>query len=332
MATTGDLFDDNNNTETEKAVGKTGRPSRRKLNLVTERENELINLSCEIADAPASRLGQLGYMATSCVFASMPYNQVVDQEGKNSSYFKRSTGNVNLTIMNDPEIGLPYGKLPRLITAFLCTQGKIQGQEIYLGRNQKEFAEKLGQKCTGGENGSMTRIKDQAKRLFTSHISLTSNDKSTHQFGWRNINLTDSGYLLWDPMNPEEKGTWKNTLILSEPFYNDVKEHSIPIDLRVFNALRSAMAIDIYMWLTYRYNAVRKPTLVTWMQLKFQFGVEYTNDERGMRNFRAKFRENLTAVHNIWRDARFDIGEKGLLLLESKPHIAGQIAKGKTKA
>nr|WP_254212150.1 replication protein RepA [Burkholderia multivorans] len=51
----------------------------------------------------------------------------------------------------DPEIGLPYGKLPRLITAWLTREAKrTKSRELVLGRSLNEFAGKLGLSKNGG--------------------------------------------------------------------------------------------------------------------------------------------------------------------------------------
>ena len=125
----------------------------------SQQELDLFNLSMEIEEKNSKETGDLGFLATAMIYASLPHSEV---EG---AVFKRRNGAHTLTILNDPEIGLPYGKVPRIITAFLCTEAKryaeTRGREIHLGHSQAEFMEKLGLRSTGGERGECRRARRQ---------------------------------------------------------------------------------------------------------------------------------------------------------------------------
>ena len=272
----------------------------------------------EIEEKNAKATGDLGFLATAMIYASLPHSEV---EG---GVFKRRNGNVSLTILNDPDIGLPYGKIPRIITAFLCTEAKrhqgTRGPEIHLGHSQAEFMEKLGLRSTGGERGDINRVREQAKKLFTSTISLIG-EPGSNQFHWKNVSIADEGMLLWNPQRPDAKSPWESKLTLGPRFYKECIEHSVPIDLRVLQKLRSPLAIDIYVWLTYRYNSIAVPTPVTWKQLQWQFGSNYPNTPQGERDFKANFKKQLRNVLAVYRDAKMDVRQDVLMLLPSPPHI-----------
>ncbi len=248
------------------------------------------------------------------IYASLPHSEI---EG---AVFKRRNGDISLTILNDPDIGLPYGKMPRLITAFLCTEAKRTKEPVIsLGRSKNEFAKKLGLGTGGGPRGDLTRLTEQAKRLFTSHITLIGTPDS--QFHWRNINLTDSGMLLWNPHDPDAKSPWESQLTLSQKFFDECIAHSVPIDLRVLHKLRSPLAIDIYIWMTYRYNSISAPTPISWKQLKWQFGANYADHEQGLKNFITSFKSCLRMVSSVYREAKFRTTQTTLILLPSPPHV-----------
>ena len=248
------------------------------------------------------------------IYASLPHSAI---EG---AVFKRRNGDLSLTILNDPDIGLPYGKMPRLITAFLCTEAKRTKEPVIsLGRSKNEFAKKLGLSTIGGTRGDLTRLTEQAKRLFTSHITLIGTPDS--QFHWRNINLTDSGVLLWNPHDPDAKSPWESQLTLSQKFFDECIAHSVPIDLRVLHKLRSPLAIDIYIWMTYRYNSISAPTPISWKQLKWQFGANYADHEQGLKNFITNFKSCLRMVSSVYREAKFRTTQTTLILLPSPPHV-----------
>jgi len=289
------------------AVNWSDRPKR-------QGELDLFQLSLEIEEKPAKDHNQLGVIATAMIYASLPHSEI---EG---AVFKRRNGDLSLTILNDPDIGLPYGKMPRLITAFLCTEAKRTKEPVIsLGRSKNEFAKKLGLGTGGGPRGDLTRLTEQAKRLFTSHIALIGAPDS--QFHWRNVNLTDSGMLLWNPHDPDAKSPWESQLTLSQKFFDECIAHSVPIDLRVLHKLRSPLAIDIYIWMTYRYNSISAPTPISWKQLKWQFGANYADDEQGLKNFITSFKTCLRMVSSVYREAKFRTTKDTLTLLPSPPHV-----------
>ena len=70
----------------------------------------------------------LGYMAKALVQASLPHKRT------DSNEFIRVNGNLTLTLQGDPEFGLPYGPIPRLLLAFIITQAvKKESRFIELG-------------------------------------------------------------------------------------------------------------------------------------------------------------------------------------------------------
>lgn len=299
-------------------VRKRGRPPVNwKERPKTQQELDLFELSLEIEEKNAAEHGQLGFIATAMIYASLPHSQI------DSAVFKRKSGNIALTILNDPDIGLPFGKIPRIITAFLCTEAKrSKSPEIELGRSQAEFAKKLGLNNGGGKRGDLTRLKDQAIRLFTSHITLTGTPDA--QFHWRNVNLTDNGMLLWSPHDPHAKSAWESKLMLSQVFFDECIDHSVPIDLRVIHKLVSPLAIDIYVWLTYRLNSIAYPTPISWEQIKWQFGANYADDAQGLRNFILAFKTQLRRVMSVYPEAKVSTDSKKLTLIPSASHIAAK--------
>jgi len=282
----------------------------------SQHELDLFKMSLQIEEN-GHAFEDRGYLTTGLVFASMPHSEV---EG---AIFKRKNGFVSFSIMNDPDIGLPYGKIPRLITAFLCTEAKryseSRGREIHLGRSQSDFLAKLGLSSTGGENGNIARARDQARRLFTSTITLIG--EPGHEFHFDSMRLGRKGHMLWNPHKPEERGPWQSKLILTEEFFEQCLHHNVPINLQVLHKLRSPFAIDLYVWLTYRYHSITVPTPIPWQALQWQFGANYPATPQGLRDFKNNFKRHLRSVWAIYRDAKFQVEQDHFILLPSKPHI-----------
>ena len=115
-----------------------------------------------IEDELAHEAGALGFMARAMVQATLPHRAV------DGTYFERKNGSFTLSLMASPKIGLPYGSIPRLLLAWVTTEAvKTRSRELELGDSMSAFMSELGLKPTGGANGSITRLKNQTRRLFS---------------------------------------------------------------------------------------------------------------------------------------------------------------------
>lgn len=275
---------------------------------------DLLATAVAIQEEDAAAAGQIGYMARAMIWASLPHRKI---EG---AHYKRDNGLASITMLVDPDIGLPYGKLPRLISAWLTREAKLTGsRELVLGRSLNEFAQKLGLSTSGGLRGDTSRLKIQATKLFSTVISLKAHQGQ--DFAYKNVALSDEGVLLWDPKNPHEPSLWESTITLSEAFYRECMDYAVPFDLRVLHGLRSPLAIDMYLWLTWRMFILRRPALIPWVSLRFQFGAGYASTPQGMAHFRTEFRRCLHDVQALYPAARLSFEHGGLRLLPSPPHV-----------
>ena len=130
--------------------------------------------------------------------------------------------------------------------------------------------------------------------------------------------LTRRHDLWWAPQDPHQAQLWQSTVSLSTDFYNDIVEHAVPVDLRALRILkRSALALDIYAWLTYRLSYLSRPTRVPWEALQAQFGAAYAR----RRDFRRRFLRHLVDVLQVYPSARVSADEKALTLSPADTHI-----------
>ena len=131
---------------------------------------------------------------------------------------------------------------------------------------------------------------------------------------------------IWVPQHERDAGKWKSNVKLSAPFFTELIEHPIPIDLRAYKALRgSPLAMDIYSWLTYRMSYTDRPTRpIRWESLMGQFGSSFNteNIDQASRDFKKGFLKALKAVHIVYPMARIKVEDNGLVLLPSPPHIS----------
>ena len=271
----------------------------------------LINQALAIEDEQAQEAGALGFMARAMVQATLPHRAVAGNE------FERRNGNFTLALQAPSKIGLPYGSIPRLLLAWVTTEAvKTKSRELELGDSMSAFMAELGLTPTGGANGSITRLQNQTRRLFSATVTASyEDDKQIADMGYR---LADKSVLWWHSKDPEQAGLWKSTVTLSEHFFNEVIDRPVPIDMRAIKALKqSPMALDIYTWLTYRASYLKRPTVIPWSSLALQFGSDYAR----LRDFKQAFIDELKKVVLVYGQVQVDATEQGLIVKPSLTHI-----------
>lgn len=263
---------------------------------------------------------ELGFMARLLVQATLPHSD----PGPVMAWGRR---NGNLSMDMQPGVdrlpngqyqstGLPYGAVPRLLMAWLTTEAvRTKERELVLGESLSDFMSTLGLVPTGGRWGSITRLREQMRRLFSARILV--NYERSGVDGFAAFQIADSTITFWDPRRPDQAALWRSTVTLSERFYQEVVEHPVPLDMAVLKALtRSPMSIDIYVWLTYRMSYLKRVTTVPWEALELQFGADY----KRMVDFRANFIKALRKVLLVY-PAGVATAPDGLMISPSRTHI-----------
>lgn len=284
--------------------------------MTSKQLQDLITESLAIEAEQAKDAGKLGFMARGLVQATMPHRNT----GEN--YHIRKNGDYQLIMAaSNPEIGLPYGSVPRLMLAWLATEAvRTKERELVLGDSMSGFMRELGLVPTGGRWGSITRLKDQSRRLFSSLItcSYTSKDRDTAE----HFLIADSRDLWWHKNEPAQAGLFQSTVTLSQRFYDEITGNPVPVDMRALKALkRSPLALDIYCWVTYRMSYLKQPTAITWPQLQAQFGAGYATDENGLKNFQRAFTHQLKKVLQVYPEANIETAHGRLILKPSQTHV-----------
>jgi hypothetical protein len=173
----------------------------------------------------------------------------------------------------------------------------------------------LGQIPTGGRWGTITRLRDQARRLFSSTIRCSYTGPG--RFEDTGFVIASRVSLWWNPAVPEQPDLFGSFVELSPDFFQAILDRPIPVDLRVLRALRSPLALDIYCWLTYRAAYLRRPTEIPWSALALQFEASYADP----RKFRYFFLQQAQSVIKLYPAARISEGARGLVVSPSLPHI-----------
>jgi hypothetical protein len=275
-----------------------------------------LSLLGELLAVDPKEAGALGFMARPLVQVTLPH-----RDPGEVPTFVRSAGNLQLIIQPligkkqgvPVNYGIPYGVIPRLVLAWLTTEVvKTKSQQIPLSDSLSAFMRELDMVPTGGRWGTITRLREQVKRLFSSTFSIVyDDDKSFTTAGFK---LAQKAHFFWDPLHPDQQSLFNSYVLLSSEFYNEIINHPVPLDTRILKALRtSPFAIDLYTWLSYRTSYLQKPVVVPWEMLQGQFGSDYG----ALRNFKINLVKNLDKILPLY-PVRVTVKDKGLLISPSK--------------
>lgn len=277
--------------------------------------DKLIDTSLAIENNPLTG-DYLGYMARALILATLPHSK------PSSNEFVRVNGDYSLSMLAPSKIGLPYGSMPRLILAWLTKEAvRTKQRELELGDSLSEFMKELGLNPTGGRWGTITTLKSQLRKLIACSIQFSYSTNQTDQY--QNIQPIRKAVLWWDAVGqPDQKTLWKSTITLSEEFFKEVTDRPIPIDLRALKALkRSPLALDLYIWLTYRMSYLKKSVDIPWDSLRLQLGAEYADTTSGRQGFKKATLNALKKIEMVYPEVKVLESEIGLLLKPSRPAI-----------
>ena len=262
----------------------------------------------------------MGFMARLMALCSLPRTNPGDR-----LQYKRVNGPYQLYMIAGGGNKLPYGSLPRLLLAWVCTEAvRTRSRKLTLGASLAEFMRKLGIYSTsGGTTGGRTRLRNQMDRLFNASVSLIYEDEHSKQFVTSPI--ADRGELWWDPKRPDERMLWNSKIELGEKFFQEIISHPVPLDMNILKALsRSSLGLDLYLWVTYRTFTLKRPLALSWRQIYRQFGVRpaQADNKFTVRDFRRKALRELKKIKMAWPDLNYSTAKGVLILSPSTPAIA----------
>ena len=261
----------------------------------------------------------LGFMARLLALCSLPRTNPKDRK----EYVRRN-GPYALVMTAGGLNKLPYGILPRLLLAWVCTEAvRTQSRELVLGRSLYEFMRKLGMDShSGGARGDRTRLKNQMRRLFGCMVTLVYTN-AQHESRMSSL-VADRADYWWNVSRPDVPVLWDSTIRLGEEFFNEIVRHPIPLDMNALRALkRSPLGLDLYCWLTYRVFTLKAPLRLSWKQLYRQFGADPANAGKHstVKSFRVVCLRELKKIKKAWPDLHYSTVTGALVLSPSPPRI-----------
>jgi len=245
----------------------------------------------------------------------LPYRDQKDQ-----MHWHKKNGNISLTVTADlvddgkeePKIlGLPFGAKPRLFMSKIQTEAiRNQSPVIPLDNSMSGMMKELGFSVTGK---TIRSFKEQVSRLAACRFRIITNMKE--QGGTRSrIQNTDlfKEFELWFPTHSDHGTHWPTEIVLTDEFYENLKEHAIPYDFEGLRRIQNnSRAIDIFLWMTQRLHRIPKnKPLFLGMPILFEmFGGGINN----AKNFSVHFKASLLAAQTAYPDARIEESKGGYM-------------------
>jgi Plasmid encoded RepA protein len=237
------------------------------------------------------------YYSSHLILATLAHTDPNPGNDPDRMEFTKCNGRYRLICVGG-ELGLPYGALVRLFLGYIMdsvVRGRVDPVTLRLALEESlpKFMIKLGYAKSGTwrVGSKADEVHKQLRRLLTSTVRFEYvTELKTSTSGTLRI---AQGWRLWDEAESGEDdeeftGAWVR---LSPEFYKDCQAHQVPISADILFALkRSPMAMDVYMWISWRINAMRhreeSQVRVGQDDLKAQFGTNIVDDAKFWQTFR----------------------------------------------
>lgn len=271
-----------------------------------------------------TELQDVGYISKIFVQALFPYRSSTDLVRQVQQ------GPMRITVLATD--GLPYGKYPRLILAYIITQaverdgqvklGHLNAQEarrIPLGNSLNAFLRAIGLTTRGG-GSVIANIRNQVDRLAACSIKVENIAKTalTSRRDAEPAMEISNHHRLWLSPHAEQPAFTESYIELTEGFYEEIVTSPIPIDLGVLNQLTKPRAMDIYTWLALKkYWLSKRPIreyTFTWETLAGHFSPKELTTWVQKQNFRTEIKKCVESIENLWPDIGVEITAGGLLV------------------
>jgi hypothetical protein len=229
---------------------------------------------------------------------------------------------LRLEVVAHPDYGLPYGQ-DRLIPLWVATEAVRQKSRHLTFRWAADLLRAFGLPLDGIH---YRRLAEGFKRVFTSTFYFGSQSESERSQSWnlQRIHFFDEAEI-WCARNPVQPAAGAvNALVLSERFWDEIRDHPIPVDLGVVRGIvNNPGCLDFYTWLSWRSFVCRHERdsipLFGPRGLCSQLGVEsYTRP----RNLRKRIREWLRIVKMYWPECSAELPEAADHLVIKPPRQA----------
>jgi hypothetical protein len=203
--------------------------------------------------------------------------------------YTRRNGRFYLEVVGHPQYGVPFGQ-DRLVLLWLATSAVRQQNPVVRFESGAQILIEWGLPLNGKH---YERLGDAFKRVFGSTVFFGTKDERRGSEVWSGDRTHFFDHMrVWfrdEELRDVDEG---NTVILSQPFWEELKNHPIPIETEVIRILaHNPGCLDLYTWLSWRCYKAKGPERIP------LFGPQGLMNQLGVQEYarERKFRERLNA-------------------------------------
>lgn len=267
-------------------------------------------------------LGWLFRPLAVCPFPAAPQGKrEIIEDGKRIEEYKvlwtRKAGNVKVEVLGHPDYGIPHGQ-DTLIVLYLAYEARRQGSRKIRVNFYRDFMRMFKMEANDGRKyrlvvQSLQRIRNAR---YSWEVMGENRERGLHFL------YIDEYDLYCDPKQPEQRLLFDQYIILSERFWEEIRSHKIPSNLKAIIYLKAKPAhLNFYIWLSYRIGAVFQATIgqglgpeeilipfwgTQGLQEQMSSVIERRND------FRIQVKKWMKSVREVWPRCPVEIEDDAL--------------------
>lgn len=294
------------------------RESRSRFRSSPKRDQGVVNAMADIMSASPT-MGQTAYRHSLLCHLHFPRSR----PNGDVSVFSRTSGRATLSLLSldqgsEASIPLPFGSMARALVTHLGTLAvRTQSPLIDVGPSARCFLGAMGKRSSGGQNGSLTSLREQMAALSNCSLALQM-DKTEPRSACISRVLESLYRQNNGPTNSEK---WQRYIRLGQPFFESLLLHAVPLDMRALAALSDyPLAYDVYTWLAERLHRTKGTQFIPWCEIHRQFGTERTG-KHARRDMVTDFQRALFYALSVYPAAKVRAVNGGVALYRSPPPV-----------
>lgn len=236
----------------------------------------------------------------------------------------RRSGNIRVDVLGSPEYGIPYGQ-DILIVLFLAIEARRQNTRKIKVQFYKDFMGMFGFDQNDGRKYRLVR--DSLQRIRHSKYSWVDESDPTREREAHYIFIDDID-LYFNPLDPDQRCLWDQSITISERFWDEIQNHRIPTNLKAIRLFKTRPSVlAFYTWLSYRVqrawsergqDSIGRAFIPFWGDN----GIQNQMSSRITRrpDFRAETKRWLEAIKEVWPECPVEIVGDALQIEISGDH------------
>lgn len=287
-----------------------GELERRDISVISKRLAKRIEGVELVREARDAGQQEIGFNSRPFVLCGLP----IRRPAAGVREYSRRNGRVSMRINSNSSLGLPFGQ-DRLIPLWVSTLAvRQQSRRVTFG-SAAELLREFGLSTAGFH---YKRMMQGFERIFDATITFqTDGTRGAARYVEKSrVHYFDKMRLWYLDDSPGLPGEdFQNVIELSEPFWQEIQAHPIPVDMRIVRALAHASGqLDFACWLIWRCHTAKAEQSIPLTGengLQSQMGVmDYTRPRR----FRQQIAKWLDVLRGLWPECPAELKGEFLVI------------------